>query len=92
MYPAALAEAIVQEVACPICMTFLREPVSMECGHSFCHSSPSRFWEVPGESEHSGYTCLLCRASVQPRNLRPDWQLANVVEKVHLLELHAGMG
>lgn len=92
MDPAALVEAIVEEVACPICMTFLREPVSIDCGHSFCHSCLSGLWEVPGELQDQGYTCPLCRAPVQPRNLRPNWQLANVVEKVRLLELHAGVG
>ncbi|XP_070931303.1 E3 ubiquitin-protein ligase TRIM68 isoform X2 [Macaca nemestrina] len=92
MDPTALVEAIVEEVACPICMTFLREPVSIDCGHSFCHSCLSGLWEIPGESQNWGYTCPLCRAPVQPRNLRPNWQLANVVEKVRLLRLHPGMG
>ncbi|KAI5228244.1 E3 ubiquitin-protein ligase TRIM68 [Manis pentadactyla] len=92
MDPAALVEAVVEEVACPICMTFLREPVSIDCGHSFCQSCLSGLWEVPGESQNWSYTCPLCRAPVQPRNLRPNWQLASVVEKVRLLGLHAGMG
>uniref|UniRef100_A0A8D2FW95 RING-type E3 ubiquitin transferase n=1 Tax=Theropithecus gelada TaxID=9565 RepID=A0A8D2FW95_THEGE len=92
MDPTALVEAIVEEVACPICMTFLREPLSIDCGHSVCHSCLSGLWEIPGESQNWGYTCPLCRAPVQPRNLRPNWQLANVVEKVRLLRLHPGMG
>ncbi|KAL4669689.1 hypothetical protein H8959_008243 [Pygathrix nigripes] len=92
MDPTALVEAIVEEVACAICMTFLSEPVSIDCGHSFCHICLSGLWEIPGESQNWGYTCPLCRAPVQPRNLRPNWQLANVVEKVHLLRLHPGMG
>lgn len=92
MDPAALVEAVVEEMTCPICMTFLREPVSIDCGHSFCHSCLSGLWEVPGESQNWSYTCPLCRAPVQPRNLRPNWQLANVVEKVRLLELHTEMG
>lgn len=92
MDPAALVEAVVEEVACPICMTFLKEPVSIDCGHSFCHNCLSGLWEVPGESQNWGYSCPLCRAPVQPRNLRPNWQLANVVEKVRRLGLHPGMG
>uniref|UniRef100_A0A250YMQ3 Tripartite motif-containing protein 43-like protein n=1 Tax=Castor canadensis TaxID=51338 RepID=A0A250YMQ3_CASCN len=85
MDPVALVEAIVEEVTCPICMNFLREPVSMDCGHTFCHSCVSGLWEIPGGSQNWSYTCPLCRAPVQPRNLRPNWQLASVVEKVHLL-------
>ncbi|OWK17784.1 TRIM68 [Cervus elaphus hippelaphus] len=92
MDPSALMEAVVEEVACPICMTFLKEPVSIDCGHSFCHSCLSGLWEVPGESQNWGYSCPLCRAPIQPRNLRPNWQLANVVEKVRRLGLHPGMG
>ncbi|EPQ20031.1 E3 ubiquitin-protein ligase TRIM68 [Myotis brandtii] len=92
MDPAALVEAVVEELACPICMAYLREPVSIDCGHSFCHSCLAGLWEVPGESQNWGYTCPLCRTPVQPGNLRPNWQLANVVEKVCLLGLHPGMG
>uniref|UniRef100_A0A8D1BTJ0 E3 ubiquitin-protein ligase TRIM68 n=1 Tax=Sus scrofa TaxID=9823 RepID=A0A8D1BTJ0_PIG len=92
MDPAALMEAVVEEVACPICMTFLKEPVSIDCGHSFCHSCLSGLWEVPGEAPNWGYSCPLCRAPVQPRNLRPNWQLANVAEKIRRLGLHPGMG
>ncbi|XP_004590004.2 E3 ubiquitin-protein ligase TRIM68 [Ochotona princeps] len=92
MDPAALVEAMVEEVACPICMAFLREPVSIECGHTFCHSCLSRLWEVPGESQEADCTCPLCRAPVQSGSLRPNWQLASVVDKVRLLGLHPGLG
>ncbi|KAM6158397.1 E3 ubiquitin-protein ligase TRIM68 [Rhynchocyon petersi] len=92
MDPAALVEAIVEEVVCPICMTFLKEPVSIDCGHTFCHGCLSGLWKVPGESQNWAYTCPLCRAPVQPSNLRPNWQLANVVEKIRLLGPNPGTG
>ncbi|EGW05567.1 Tripartite motif-containing protein 68 [Cricetulus griseus] len=92
MDPAALVEAIVEEVNCPICMTFLREPVSISCGHTFCHSCLSGLWKLSGESQDWGYTCPLCRAPVQPRKLRPNWQLASVVDKVRLLGFCVEMG
>lgn len=91
MDPIALVEAIVEEVACPICMTFLKEPVSIDCGHTFCHSCLSGLWRVPAESQNWSCTCPLCRAPVQPRNMRPNWQLASVAEKVRLLQLCPGM-
>ncbi|XP_004642029.1 E3 ubiquitin-protein ligase TRIM68 [Octodon degus] len=90
MDPAALVEAIEEEVACPICMTFLRDPMSVDCGHTFCNRCLSRLWEVPRESQNYDYTCPLCCAPVQPENLRPNWQLASVVEKVRLLKLCLG--
>ncbi|KAM6171969.1 E3 ubiquitin-protein ligase TRIM68-like [Erethizon dorsatum] len=91
MDPAALVEGIEEEVACPICMTFLREPMSIDCGCTFCCSCLSGLWEVPRESQNLDYTCPLCCAPVQPDNLQPSWQLASVVEKVHLLRLCLGM-
>ncbi|XP_005380107.1 PREDICTED: LOW QUALITY PROTEIN: E3 ubiquitin-protein ligase TRIM68 [Chinchilla lanigera] len=91
MDPAALVEALEEEVACPICMTFLKEPMSIDCGHTFCHSCLSGLWEVPRESQDCRYTCPLCCVPVHPKNLRPNWQLASVVEKVHLLRLCLGM-
>ncbi|KAM4850877.1 E3 ubiquitin-protein ligase TRIM68 isoform X3 [Urocitellus parryii] len=87
----ALVEAIMEEVACPICMSFLKEPVSIDCGHTFCHSCLFGLWQVPAESENWDYTCPLCRAPIQLRNLRPNWQLASVAEKVRLLQLCPGM-
>lgn len=92
MDPAVLMDAIVEEVNCPICMTFLREPVSITCGHTFCHSCLSGLWKLPGDSQNLSYTCPLCRAPVQPRKLRPNWQLASVVDKVRLLGFCMEMG
>uniref|UniRef100_A0A8C6R4E9 Tripartite motif-containing 68 n=1 Tax=Nannospalax galili TaxID=1026970 RepID=A0A8C6R4E9_NANGA len=89
---AALMGAIVEEVNCPICMTFLRKPVSIDCGHTFCHSCLSGLWDVLRQSQNCSYTCPLCRAPVKPRNLRPTWQLANIVDKVRLLGLCTEMG
>ncbi|KAL6037485.1 hypothetical protein STEG23_036730 [Scotinomys teguina] len=92
MDPTALVEAIVEEMNCPICMTFFREPVSINCGHTFCHSCLSGLWKLSGESQDLAYTCPLCRAPVQPRKLRHNWQLASIVDKVRLLGFCVEMG
>ncbi|KAL1774570.1 E3 ubiquitin-protein ligase TRIM68 isoform X1 [Sigmodon hispidus] len=92
MDPAVLVEAIVEEMNCPICVTFLRDPVSINCGHTFCRSCLSGLWKLSGESQVLGYTCPLCRTPVQPRKLRPNWQLASVVDKVRLLGFCMEMG
>ncbi|OBS77242.1 hypothetical protein A6R68_16306, partial [Neotoma lepida] len=68
------------------------EPVSINCGHTFCHSCLSGLWKLSGESQDLDYTCTLCRAPVQPRKLRPIWQLASVVDKVRLLGFCVEMG
>lgn len=92
MEPIVLVDAVLEEVTCPICMTFLREPMSVNCGHTFCNSCLSRLWEIPMEFQDWGYICPLCRAPVQPTAVRHNWQLGSVVEKIRLLGLQPGMG
>ncbi|XP_012863886.1 tripartite motif-containing protein 6 [Echinops telfairi] len=70
------------EVTCPICLELLTEPMSLDCGHSFCqvciegNSKPSEV--IPDE----GNNCPVCRASYHPPNLRPNRHLANIVERL----------
>ncbi|CAH6792763.1 Trim68 [Phodopus roborovskii] len=92
MDSAVFIETIVADVNCPNCMTFLKEPVSIGCGHTFCHSCLSGLWKLSEESQDWGYTCPLCRTPVQPRKLYPYWQLASVVDKVSLLGFCVEMG
>ncbi|KAF5918627.1 hypothetical protein HPG69_005661 [Diceros bicornis minor] len=84
---AALVDAVMEEVACPICMTFLREPMRIDCGHSFS-LDPERSQENP---QDCGYMCSLCRAPVQPRNLwprlHPGMRLKEDVSELHREQL-----
>lgn len=90
--PAALIEAFVEEMSYPIFMTFLREPVSINCGHTFCYSCLSGLWKLSRASQDLDHTCPLCQAPMQPRKLCPNWQLASVVDEVHLLGFCMEMG
>lgn len=84
--------ALVEEMSDPIFMTFLREPVSINCGHTFCYSCLSGLWKLSGESQNLDHTCPLCQAPIQPRKLCPNWQLASVIDEVHLLGFCMEMG
>uniref|UniRef100_A0A5F8G4R5 RING-type domain-containing protein n=1 Tax=Monodelphis domestica TaxID=13616 RepID=A0A5F8G4R5_MONDO len=44
----ALAAELHGEVTCSICLELFQDPVSIECGHSFCRSCIARCWEGPG--------------------------------------------
>ncbi|XP_062825378.1 zinc finger protein RFP-like [Anolis carolinensis] len=65
-----------EELACPICLEYFKEPVILSCGHNFCQSCLDQYWE---EKEAS---CPQCREKVQGGDIRPNRQLANVVELV----------
>ncbi|XP_053149354.1 E3 ubiquitin-protein ligase TRIM7-like [Hemicordylus capensis] len=74
-----------QEVICPICLEWLNEPVTLDCGHNFCRSCNSSYcekWERKGALE-----CPVCKAQIEKGNVRPNWQLANILERIKLLPL-----
>ncbi|KAG8522815.1 E3 ubiquitin-protein ligase TRIM21 [Galemys pyrenaicus] len=65
-----------EEVTCSICLDPMEEPVSIECGHGFCKECIS---EV-GKS--GGGACPVCRHNFVLRNLRPNRQLANLLDNL----------
>ncbi|XP_032111156.1 E3 ubiquitin-protein ligase TRIM4 [Sapajus apella] len=66
-----------EELTCPICLDYFRDPVSIECGHNFCRSCLHRSW-VPGGGP---FPCPECRHPSAPAALRPNWALARLTEK-----------
>ncbi|XP_065420767.1 zinc finger protein RFP-like [Chrysemys picta bellii] len=81
-------ESLQEEATCPICLEYFTEPVTLECGHNFCRACISQCWEGSDTST----SCPQCRETVQQRNLRPNRQLANVVEIAKRLSLQAAKG
>ncbi|XP_039358219.1 E3 ubiquitin-protein ligase TRIM39-like isoform X1 [Mauremys reevesii] len=81
-------ESLQEEATCPICLEYFTEPVSLECGHNFCRACISQCWEGSDTAD----SCPQCRETVQQGNLRPNRQLANVVELVKQLSLQAAKG
>ncbi|XP_073166609.1 tripartite motif-containing protein 10-like isoform X1 [Lepidochelys kempii] len=86
MASAAPVQGIQEETMCPICLEYLTDPVTMDCGHNFCQGCISTYcdkWEGYGPLE-----CPVCRDRIQKGNLRPNWQLGNIVGKIRQLELN----
>uniref|UniRef100_A0A674K0U0 Tripartite motif containing 39 n=1 Tax=Terrapene triunguis TaxID=2587831 RepID=A0A674K0U0_9SAUR len=81
-------ESLQEEATCPVCLEYFTEPVTLECGHNFCRVCISQCWE----GFDSAASCPQCRETVQQRNLRPNRQLANVVEITKRLSLQAARG
>ncbi|XP_072892630.1 nuclear factor 7, brain-like [Hemitrygon akajei] len=76
-------ECLTEEVICPICLDFFTDPVTLECGHNFCRSCITRYWER--EERNS---CPECREEIADRTLRVNRALANLSEKARKLNLN----
>ncbi|XP_067391491.1 zinc finger protein RFP-like [Emydura macquarii macquarii] len=81
-------KSLQDEATCPICLEYFREPVTLDCGHNFCRACITECW---GGSD-TDISCPQCRQAVQHKYLRPDRQLANVVEIVKQLSLKVTKG
>ncbi|KAM7145492.1 zinc finger protein RFP-like isoform 2-T2 [Macrochelys suwanniensis] len=77
-------ESLQEEVTCPICLEYFREPVTLECGDNFCRACVTQCWQ----GSDTDFSCPQCRETVQQRNLRLNRQLANVMEIVKRLSLY----
>ncbi|XP_070281533.1 tripartite motif-containing protein 5-like isoform X1 [Myotis yumanensis] len=77
---------IKEEVTCPICLELLTEPMSLDCGHTFCQAcitaNNRESMICQGES-----SCPVCRISYQPENMRPNRHVANIVEALREVKL-----
>nr|XP_048674579.1 zinc finger protein RFP-like isoform X2 [Caretta caretta] len=76
MAAASPVESLQEEATCPICLEYFTDPVTLECGHNFCRACIAQCWEGPDTAA----SCPQCRETVQQRNLRPNRQLANILE------------
>eukprot|EP00079_Xenopus_tropicalis_P021787 XP_012813292.2 PREDICTED: E3 ubiquitin-protein ligase TRIM39-like [Xenopus tropicalis] len=65
-----------EELTCPICLDHFSEPVSIECGHSFCRACITRTWR----GIHSNFECPQCRNISRWKFLRPNRLVENMVE------------
>ncbi|XP_044839869.1 E3 ubiquitin-protein ligase TRIM39-like [Mauremys mutica] len=79
-------ESLQEEATCPICLEYFKDLVIIDCGHNFCRACIAQCWE----GSNTDVFCPQCRETVQQGNLRPNRQLANVVEMVKRLSLQAG--
>ncbi|KAJ1134875.1 hypothetical protein NDU88_001321 [Pleurodeles waltl] len=70
-----------EEAACPVCLESFRDPVSVECGHSFCRSCINQTWQ----GLKCNFPCPQCRKVSRWKKLRPNRHLANMSELVEQL-------
>uniref|UniRef100_A0A670HZP4 Uncharacterized protein n=1 Tax=Podarcis muralis TaxID=64176 RepID=A0A670HZP4_PODMU len=75
---------------CPICMEYLTDPVTLACGHNFCRDCIVKYCDTWEPMQVGDLECPVCKAQIQRGSFRPNWQLANIVEKIKLLPPNKG--
>ncbi|XP_020633172.3 E3 ubiquitin-protein ligase TRIM7 [Pogona vitticeps] len=70
-----------EDALCPICRQLLTDPVLMECGHNFCRLCISDYY-VAWKEQSRLLKCPVCGAPIQEGRLRPNQQLASIVDKL----------
>ncbi|XP_035276329.1 tripartite motif-containing protein 35-like isoform X1 [Anguilla anguilla] len=64
-----------EELSCPVCSEIFRDPVLLNCCHSFCKACLQQHWEQKGSQE-----CPVCRRRSSMDPPRPNLSLRNICE------------
>ncbi|XP_065271254.1 E3 ubiquitin-protein ligase TRIM7-like [Emys orbicularis] len=75
-------QEITEEPICPICLQYFTKPVSVDCGHNFCRGCITRYCKEWTTGDYGPLCCSVCRARIRTGNLRPNRDLAHIIEKI----------
>ncbi|XP_041068334.1 zinc-binding protein A33-like [Carcharodon carcharias] len=63
------------DLSCAVCHDLYKDPVLIDCDHSFCRSCITRYWEKADTA-----SCPICRKETSSWDLRAIHVLSNIVE------------
>ncbi|XP_039373456.1 zinc finger protein RFP-like isoform X2 [Mauremys reevesii] len=81
---------IQEETKCPICLGYLTDPVTIQCGHNFCQGCITQFCGTWEEQDSDPMCCPSCRARIRKGAFQSNYQLANIVEKIKQMDFKRG--
>ncbi|KAH0630516.1 hypothetical protein JD844_013606 [Phrynosoma platyrhinos] len=70
-----------EDALCPLCKSYLIDPVLMDCGHNFCRVCISDYY-VSWKEKSGPLQCPVCSEPIHEGKLRPNQQLGSIVEKL----------
>lgn len=77
-HPAAMAGHFKGACRCPVCLTYLENPVNMKCGYICCLECVS---SLRKESGGDGVLCPSCSEVSQKKDIRPNSQLGRLCQR-----------
>ncbi|XP_072497640.1 uncharacterized protein [Notamacropus eugenii] len=81
-----LPETLLEELKCSICVEYLKDPVSIPCGHSFCKVCITKLCDCHKTHVQDSVSCPICKKPFQKENISPNWVLAQLVPNLLNLE------
>ncbi|KAF5918739.1 hypothetical protein HPG69_005777, partial [Diceros bicornis minor] len=69
-----------KEVTCLLCLVLQTEPLSLDCGYSFCQACITAKHKVPVTHPGGECICPVCQSGYQPGNFQPNQHLTTTVE------------
>lgn len=78
------AASVRSELNCPVCWEIYTKPITLPCGHNFCHKCIERTWDGEKKEFGNNPSCPQCRRRYGRRpELNNNVALRNIAEQFY---------